>query len=211
MLTASRYSGVAFARSGEPDRVHFVSNWSTPNFLEYTKQKVPSAIYYADGDETPIWGYEATSEYSLRWLKLLLLEEKDMPPHLKHSKYIRRAKRLLEEEKKHVTEVIADYLRELWKHTLVAIKKTFGERLVALSTFKLVVTLPAIWQPYAQMRMEQAIVMAGLLKKRAAGESTLSFLPEPEAAALACFAKMSNRPDIKVRIDWRNNKEMLSV
>lgn len=202
-----RYSGVAFARDGEPNRIHFVSNWNSKSIHCFTKQKVPSAIYYGACNEPPSWGYDVTTEVNaIRWFKLLLLDDDHMPAHVKDSEYITRAKALLQRENKHATEVVADCLRELWKHSLRAIEKAIGERMVSLSIFKLVVTVPAIWPPHAQMRMHEAIVMAGMLHKRSAGETSLSFLPEPEAAALATLDKMSARPDMKVcwwRFDTR--------
>ncbi|KAG8419810.1 hypothetical protein J3458_004647 [Metarhizium acridum] len=196
------YSGVAFARDAEPDRVHFVSSWSSPNLYCFTKQKVPTAIYYGDNDETPTWGYDVKPEQNaLRWFKLLLLDDEHMPAHVKNSKYIRAAKDLLRKENKHVTEVIADYLRLLWEHSLQVIERAMGEGMVKLSTFKFVVTLPAIWPAYAQIRMNRAIAAAGLLNRRAAGKTCLTFLPEPEAAALATLHKMYRRPDIKKNDD----------
>ncbi|KAK9436327.1 actin-like ATPase domain-containing protein [Metarhizium brunneum] len=192
------YSGVAFARDAEPDRVHFVSSWSSPNLYCFTKRKVPTAIYYDGNNKTPTWGYDVEPEQNaLRWFKLLLLDDEHMPAHVKNSKYIRTAKSLLRKENKHVTEVIADYLRLLWEHSLQVIERAMGEGMVKLSTFKFVVTLPAIWPAYAQIRMHRAIAAAGLLDKRAAGKSSLTFLPEPEAAALATLHKMYRRPDIK--------------
>ncbi|EXV04309.1 Hsp70 family protein [Metarhizium robertsii] len=197
------YSGVAFARDAEPDRIHFVSNWRSSNLNSFPKQKVPTSIYYGHSFEPPTWGYDVDSEEdALRWFKLLLLDDEHMPAHLKRSKYIRTAKELLKKENKHVIEVIADYLRLVWEHSLRAIEKTMGEAMVKLSTFKFVVTLPAIWPAYAQIRMHKAIAAAGLLDKRAAGETVLTFLPEPEAAALATLHKMHQRPDMKKNDDF---------
>ncbi|KID99979.1 actin-like ATPase domain-containing protein, partial [Metarhizium majus ARSEF 297] len=197
------YSGVAFARDAEPDRIHFVSNWRSSNLNSFPKQKVPTSIYYGRSFGPPTWGYDVESEEdALRWFKLLLLDDEHMPAHLKRSKYIRTAKELLKKENKHVIEVIADYLRLVWEHSLRAIEKTMGEAMVKLSTFKFVVTLPAIWPAYAQIRMHKAIAAAGLLDKRAAGETVLTFLPEPEAAALATLHKMHQRPDMKKSDDF---------
>ncbi|TWU76875.1 hypothetical protein ED733_006409 [Metarhizium rileyi] len=193
------YSGVAYARGAEPNHVHFVSNWSSQDLFCFTKQKVPTVIYYSPDESSPKWGYEVDpgQKDALRWFKLLLLDDDHVPDHLKRSKYITTAKSLLKKVNKHVTDVIADYLRLLWKHSLRSIERTIGENMVRLSAFKVVVTLPAIWPLYAQIRMHKAILAAGLLDKRAAGESVLTFLPEPEAAAYAIFHKMYQRPDMK--------------
>jgi hypothetical protein len=51
--------------------------------------------------------------------------------------------------------------------------------------------------------MREAAKQAGILAKREAGETRLTFLAEPEAAALATLADMRDRCDIKVRANPR--------
>lgn len=65
-----------------------------------------------------------------------------------------------------------------------------GSLLVDASRFKIVATLPAIWPAYAQNRMYEAIEKAGILKDRIAGSTSLEFISEPEAAALATIKDM---------------------
>lgn len=68
------------------------------------------------------------------------------------------------------------------------------------SKFHIVITLPAIWPDYARNRMREAAEQAGMLSARVAGETTLSFISEPKAAALATLSDMEGRCDIMVRL-----------
>lgn len=97
-------------------------------------------------------------------------------------------------------EVISDYLRELWNYTLGCIERAEGASIVELSAFKVIVTLPAIWPAYAQFRMKEAIQKAGILSLRNAADTTVEFISEPEAAALATLRDMSDRADMRVMI-----------
>ncbi|ENH61131.1 Mitochondrial-type heat shock protein 70 [Fusarium oxysporum f. sp. cubense race 1] len=70
--------------------------------------------------------------------------------------------------------------------------------LLQKSPFHVVITLPAIWPPYAQQRMKQAAKTSGILDARSCGETKLCFISEPEAAALATIKDLSKRSTIKV-------------
>lgn len=73
--------------------------------------------------------------------------------------------------------------------------------MIDVCAFNVVVTLPAIWPAYAQFRMKEAIEKAGILKARGICDTTLEFISEPEAAALATLQDMSDRADMVVRLD----------
>ncbi|UKZ77425.1 hypothetical protein TrVFT333_005146 [Trichoderma virens FT-333] len=156
------------------------------------KEKVPSAIYYDNKGEV-FWGYsipEKISSPKIEWFKLCLLEERDIPKNIRNAAQIQAAQKSLKESNRRVVDVISDYLRELWKHSIVNIRRAIGGQLVDISRFKVIVTLPAIWPAYAQLRMLEAIEKAGILETRAAGDTILEFLSEPEAAALATIKDM---------------------
>ncbi|KAI6761858.1 hypothetical protein HG531_002411 [Fusarium graminearum] len=65
------------------------------------------------------------------------------------------------------------------------IESKLGKELVQNSEFQVVVTLPAIWPPYARYRMEQAVEVSGIRSPRPCGNTTVCFISEPQAAALA--------------------------
>jgi len=151
-----------------------------------TSAKVPSTLYYEDKDKPPKWGFLVPPEVKcLKWFKLLLLEDVDLRPDVHESKYIKEARETLRTLGKTAVEVVADYLRALWQHTLNEMKRNDGSGAVEGSAFRVVITLPAIWPTYAQNRMFQAASEAGITARRHGGETKLDFYSEPEAAALA--------------------------
>ncbi|KAL7819007.1 hypothetical protein V8C26DRAFT_434149 [Trichoderma gracile] len=192
------FSGVAWARSSRPDQTNIITSWKSNFNFNNDKEKAPTAISYTDqGEEAPLWGYAAPiGESTLKWFKLCLLDEEDIPQSLRGSAHIQTAKASLAKTGSHAVDVIGDYLRELWKYSLSFIERAEGASMVQLSAFRVVVTLPAIWPAYAQFRMREAIEKAGILGPRGVADTTLEFISEPEAAALATLKDMSDRPDM---------------
>ncbi|KAF4344655.1 chaperone protein [Fusarium beomiforme] len=76
---------------------------------------------------------------------------------------------------------------------------TLGADLVKRTKLKVIITLPAIWPPYAQQRMNQAARKSGIHNARPAGLTGLRFISEPEAAALATIKDLAKRSTIKLR------------
>ncbi|KAK4078719.1 uncharacterized protein Triagg1_3050 [Trichoderma aggressivum f. europaeum] len=196
------YSGVAWTTSSRPGHINMITNWDAVKNHCSDKEKVPSVIHYGDKGEIS-WGYsvpEKASSLKFEWFKLCLLHEGDIPKDIRNAAQIQAARKSLRESNKRVEDVISDYLRELWKHSIRNIRRAVGGQLVDISKFKVVVTIPAIWPTYAQPRMTQAIRKAGILEPRIAGDTVLKFLTEPEAAALATIHDMStySRPNMEV-------------
>ncbi|KAI0550830.1 hypothetical protein F4679DRAFT_594438 [Xylaria curta] len=151
--------------------------------------KVPSRITYSQGGEI-VWGQQASDEQgtAILWFKLLLLNELDLPSHLEDSNHIKLARRSVEKTGKDVVTIISDYLSKVWEHVLEVITRARGRQFVNTHPFHVVVTVPAIWQDYAVRRMERALNKAGILNKRpGCPDTTLAFVSEPEAAALAAI------------------------
>lgn len=96
---------------------------------------------------------------------------------------------MLRDTEKTATDLISDFLRVLWKHILETITRDRGEALLDALQFVIVITVPAIWKGYARQNMEKAAARAGMLNRRPAGETILSFVPEPEAAALSVLCE----------------------
>jgi molecular chaperone DnaK (HSP70) len=130
----------------------------------------------------------------------LLLDTADIPADMLSSSQLRKARDLLSGIKKDPVDVIACFLLKIWNHAIDSIRRSVGVELLQQSRFHVVVTLPAIWPPYAQQRMKQAARVSGILDARSCGETTLRFISEPEAAALATIKDLSKRSTIKV---WR--------
>ena len=194
------YSGVAFTMSNKIDKIEVVTSWSADHHSNVDMEKVPTAIAYREKN-TFVWGYDlGVDDTQLKWFKLLLIDQEDLPDDVRTSKKIKEARKFLKKHNKTSVEVISLYLRHLWNHASARIVDALGRSLVNFSKFHIVITLPAIWPEYAQARMREAATRAGILSTdRIGGATELSFISEPEAAALATLYDMDGRCDIKVR------------
>ncbi|EWG37123.1 hypothetical protein FVEG_00874 [Fusarium verticillioides 7600] len=191
------YSGVAWAYSRQPEDIEVVTSWDAEMSKCSDLEKVPTQLLYED-DEVASWGYSIPGdEIGLKWFKLLLLEDSDITAEMSNSSQIREARKFLKESNDDAADAVASFLRELWGHAMDAIIRKLGDELVGQSRFHVVITLPEIWPLYAQQRMKLAAKMSGILEKRLCGETTLHFISEPEAAALATVEDLSKRSTIK--------------
>ncbi|KAK8024499.1 hsp70 family chaperone [Apiospora rasikravindrae] len=189
--TTSSGVGWATAADIQSEQVNIITNWPGSDRKE---GKAPTEVFYEHGKTT--WGFEVGKDCDpVCWFKLLLLKEEDLGPHLKSSDFVLQAQQKLRDEGKTAVDVVADYLRCLWEHTLHVITRARGEAVVNESRFHVVITVPAIWKGYARQAMREAAEKAGILKKRlAAGETCLSFVAEPEAAALSTLSEPGHKP-----------------
>ncbi|KAF2193120.1 actin-like ATPase domain-containing protein [Zopfia rhizophila CBS 207.26] len=197
------YSGVAWACSEQPDDIKTVTNWQCHEYMNQDKEKAPTEIAYVSTPTSPTnnnnvtWGYGIPATEAVKWFKLLLLDEGDMKESHRKSPQIQRGRELLQRANKTPVQAVADYLRFLWNHALDSIKQELGEIAVEGYIFRVVITVPAVWPTKAVKRMTQAAMDAGILQPRLAGETTLHFVSEPEAAALATFEDMKTRPNFQ--------------
>jgi hypothetical protein len=198
-----RYSGVAWAYSKQPDDIKIITNWDSTEYANSDKGKAPTKIayspVYSDGD-SPLdltWGYGINDTEAIEWFKLLLLDEKDMDKKTRKSPQIKKAQSLLQKAGKSPVQAVADYLRLLWAHAIENIGRDFGEATIEGLPFRVVLTVPAVWTQQAVSRMRQAAKRAGILSHRTVGETTLHFVSEPEAAALATFEDLKARPNFQ--------------
>ncbi|WZH40085.1 mitochondrial-type heat shock 70 [Fusarium acuminatum] len=196
------YSGIAWAYSREPEEIELVTSWDSELNHCSDVEKAPTQLFY-DNDKDTTWGYSVPADKdALKWFKLLLLDTADIPANMLSSSQLRKARNLLSGIKKDPVEVIACFLRKIWNHAIDSICRSVGVDLVQKSRFHVVITLPAIWPPYAQQRMKQAARVSGILDDRSCGETTLRFISEPEAAALATIKDLSKRSTIKDLISY---------
>lgn len=200
-LTARRYSGVAWAYSKQPGDVNIITNWESTEIGSSDKGKAPTKISYGKSFTSPgqmTWGYGVGDEEAVEWFKLLLLDDTDMEPKQKKSPHLRKVRQILQNAGKTPTQAVADYLRLLWRHAIVNIERSFGEAAVEGLPFRVVCTVPAVWTTEAVNKMREAARQAGILDDRLAGDTTLDFVSEPEAAALATFDDLQKRPNFQV-------------
>ncbi|RGP65283.1 hypothetical protein FLONG3_9259 [Fusarium longipes] len=193
------YSGIAWAYSRQPDEIALVTNWEAQLRSCSDLDKVPTQLLY-DGDRMTHWGYSIPAdENPLKWFKLMLLRDNDITNDMTSSSQIVDTYDRLTESGQDAVSAVACFLGEIWKHAMDSILRALGPELLKKSRFHVVITLPAIWPPYTQHRMRKAANMSGILDPRPCGATQLSFISEPEAAALATLKDFSKRSTINPR------------
>jgi molecular chaperone DnaK (HSP70) len=148
------------------------------------------------------WGFEITPDMKpMKWFKLLLLKHEDIAKEeIRNAPQLQQARDILSRSRKRLTavQVVGYYLKNLWDHTYTALKSMLDVDNLPL---RVAITIPAIWPAYAQSAMREAAKIAGIMKYRDIGETTLILVQEPEAAALASLFQRNSSPEIQVRID----------
>lgn len=185
--------------SGQPESIEVVTSWDTDRNHCSDIEKAPTELCFTDTQNDPSWGYGIPiTKEGIKWFKLLLLDDGDVPPEVAASSHLATARMMQQRIGKSPIELVGIFLKHLWDHAGDDISRSCGEKLKERCTYTIIITLPAIWPHYAQDRMRQAAQLAGMLKPRSCGPTTLKFISEPEAAAHATFADMSTRPTIEV-------------
>ncbi|SCV73246.1 BQ2448_7171 [Microbotryum intermedium] len=156
-----------------------------------TYRKVPSCILYhqaSPNEEATVlsWGLEAKNTalqpgmFKCEWFKLLLSPESlrsgrpdpRLPP-LPHGK--------------DVVDVIADFLRVLWKYAKKQITEEIGS-VVDLDSAEVLLTVPAAWDAAGCNLMREAAIRAHLVQSSRGGDihwrDRLQIITEPEAGAI---------------------------
>lgn len=197
----SSFSGVTWLCHEEekseppnPGDIQPVCRWPANSAQNSDSYKVPSKIAFDPTSGEAFWGWavpEELEQTAIKWFKLLLLDQDDLEDRFKNSDHIKQARKLVSKLKKDPIEVIAKYLELLWAHSISRIVKELGQRRVAAMPYHVVITIPAMWKDYTRDRMRRAAKMAHIMDDRLCGETTLSFISEPEAATLTVL------PDIK--------------
>ncbi|KAM0738809.1 hypothetical protein ACQRIT_006546 [Beauveria bassiana] len=195
------FSGAAWAISKRSADIHVITNWESEYNGCSDRGKCPTLLQYGTIDHETPWGYNVPADKDVvRWFKLLLLEEVDLPSAVVEDPQYREVRKQQERLKVCPIELVGCFLRSLWNHCMKNITRALGSDEVASCKIHIVMTVPAIWPHYVQARMKSAAGLAGMLQERSTSsalETTLEFLSEPEAAALAALAEMHPRPDIE--------------
>lgn len=179
-----------------------MTDWPMVNNYQTDRPKAPSTIFYRHlDDKNPSWGFSTPQDDSvLRWFKLLLIDEKDLPEKVRQSSQVKAARALLHNYNKTPVQVFADYLANVWAHSYPQIAAAEGDHFVKIYPLHFVITLPAIWPHYVRKRMAEAMQLAGLLEFSAVGSTKISFISEPEAAALTSLNENAGRYQNEVRL-----------
>lgn len=107
------FSGVAFTWSDQVDKIEIITSWDSDLNDNTDECKAPTAISYGPGNEVT-WGYSIKPEKEqLRWVKLLLLNDEDIPEEVRTSDKIKKAREYLQKHNKTAKEAVATFLRHL--------------------------------------------------------------------------------------------------
>jgi len=207
----NRYSGVSFGLSGQAsNKIRTAQNWQNvnPDRPDKSEQvKAPTVIRY-DKHKGVQWGYGVSpGDGDMRWLKLLLLDDRDLQKYLSHTSakmaHLLRMREAVRQSGKEVVDIIADYLRLLWEHAVKGAEGLVRDGFLTDRPFTIVATVPAIWKGYAKSRMRLAFEKAGILDDRILSNGTVAptlfhFASEPEAAALARLTDLVDLSSIQV-------------
>ncbi|OAA54523.1 Heat shock protein Hsp70 [Niveomyces insectorum RCEF 264] len=179
------YSGVSWAFSGRPTDIHDVEQYPCVSSAIKGRDEVQVPTQY--DRRTGAWGYLVDKEHSpSKWFKLFLLRDGDIRADILHSPYLQAARQQVSQlGDDGVIDLVAEYLRALWQHTMEDVRGQKDARALQNARFKVALTIPAIWPYYARQLMKRAVDRAGILEQRDMGDTTLELVEEPEAAALA--------------------------
>ena len=129
----------------ENDQIKLITKWPGNGREE---GKAPTKLSYKNGKVTWDYNIPAGAE-SVQWFKLLLLRDEDLEPEVRKSEPLLQARKYLQQNKKSAIDLIADYLRSLWKHTLETINRNRSQTVINALRFHVVITVPAIWKSRA--------------------------------------------------------------
>lgn len=123
---------------------------------------------------------------------------------MRDSDYMIAVSRTMTDLGKTPVEVVGDYLKLLWNHIMdhimTQITNETGESLFYGTTVHvdIVITVPSIWTNDTNEGMIQAALYAGLYDYSLTGRTTITFVSEPEAAALATLSDVEDCKDLGV-------------
>lgn len=80
------------------------------------------------------------------------------------------------------SQVVGDYLREVYTWTLNQLETRVSEEVIRITPFEFWITIPAIWSDKAKAATKEAARAAGFASRPG---DTMFMIPEPEAASVA--------------------------
>ncbi|KEZ42782.1 Hsp70-like protein [Scedosporium apiospermum] len=181
------FSGVAFAfATNNEAKEDIITEW--PGAGSYTKQKIPTVLYYDQYQKVVGWGpdiadalaptgYPKPGVQKVEWFKLQLM--------LSGNTYIDPINLPPLPPGKSEIDVAADYLFKLRQAMRSALQKTLGEVFNREErNIRYYLTVPAIWNDAGKAATRSAAIQAGFLRDE--NDNRLTLISEPEAAALFC-------------------------
>jgi molecular chaperone DnaK (HSP70) len=144
---------------------------------------VPTEIAYnrpanaPPGAEPTIkWGFQFRPEESrLRCIKLFLDRSQKLPFYVSPLDTAAQLKTY----GKNVADAVADYLSQVYRHTMDTLTRRYGESFMAGTRVEWVLTCPAVWSDAAKHTTLVAAERAGM-----GSREDIQMISEPEAAAV---------------------------
>ncbi|CAK7272772.1 hypothetical protein SEPCBS57363_005315 [Sporothrix epigloea] len=175
------FSGVAAVYTPTPDDIEIIKTWPGGNGI--TSDKVPTEMAYdlpldaPPGTEPTVrWGFQFKPEESrLRCIKLFLDRTQKLPFYVSPLETAAQLSRY----KKTVVDAVADYLTQVYKHTMDTLSRRYGASFMASTRVDFVLTCPAVWSDAAKNTTLLAAERAGM-----GDRSSIQMISEPEAAAV---------------------------
>lgn len=209
------FSGYAFAHKSKPKEILTFYDWPRP-MKPYCKTL--TAIYYEPGDAATAavksWGFPALHDFTKDINNLQKLRAKSAVDLPEMGTYLVRFKLHLASKDAGessaiqlpkgftVTQVIADYLREIGASIMRHLRTKFSDDLT-MDSVQWCVTVPSIWDDHAKKQMEVCMARAGLIRTLQSPDGSphpLSIVLEPEAASCYCHRNM---PDLELKVGDR--------
>ncbi|KAJ3496237.1 hypothetical protein NLG97_g2812 [Lecanicillium saksenae] len=120
-------TGAAWAITKRPDEIHVITDWDSEYNTCSDRGKCPTQLEHGTINAETRWGYSIPPDKDIiRWFKLLLLDEADLPKEFVNSLYVKQAINHQKRLKTTAVELVACFLRSLWKHCQKRINDILG-------------------------------------------------------------------------------------
>ncbi|RKK86641.1 hypothetical protein BFJ69_g865 [Fusarium oxysporum] len=195
-------SGVAWAMLNAPNsKPKFVTGWETLSGNPSDDVKVPSTLYYGEAKNRNNleWGFKVPDDRDvLSWFKHLIVDDKDLPDHIRFSPQLANAKRIMRKVQKTPVEIVGDYLKQLWLHSWEHITQSDGLGENPVINVLICITSPATWPSSARVRIIKALAHAGLLNYFPRDRFGLRFFTDISMAAFAAIDDHAERRGLEL-------------
>ncbi|OTA94906.1 hypothetical protein M434DRAFT_29447 [Hypoxylon sp. CO27-5] len=188
----ARFTKVAWLLEGSPKTdIKFVNQWLTRIEQNANRYEVPSKIHYNEDTGRVTWGYNIpVGCIPISWLKLLLVEQDDLPDHLRDAQSIKNSREKIHGLGKTPVEVVGDYLGQVFEHSMEIIEAREGTERVRAAPIILMFATPPEWKAYAKEGLRLAAQHGGLLN-RPGVNAAVQFLSDPWAALASTIPIMT--------------------
>ena len=181
------FNSVASVYSANPEDVEIIKTWPGGNGI--TSDKVPTEISYqassapnTDAHVSSKWGFQfRPEEPRLRCIKLFLDRSQKLPFYVSPHETAAQ----LQKAGKTVADAVADYLAQVYRHTMDTLTRRYGETFMATTKVDFVLTCPAVWSDAAKSATLVAAEKAGM-----GARDEILMISEPEAAAVYTLKAM---------------------